>query len=273
MPVYLLFRGDCNHLAHLQEAGKPPFVATDAMGREWLCVETDMPEIGAGLPDAAVEMMAAQRAAHLKGLSNEGSESRLMDCPDEEVLRRRLIEDAEPPVAELQARLALAGWTLVRFAWGTGQPFRLTLGKGATTFTVEGETEQKAWRHATQEKLTMNLTIHDAPVPLRKDADGAVRVGDSRVPLAVVVLEFLKGASPEGIVHAYPTLQLADVYAVVSYYLRNREDVHGYLLACEDAAQRLRQEIEAKQPGRAELKARLLARKAEMELEHASPGK
>jgi hypothetical protein len=35
----------------------------------------------------------------------------------------------------------------------------------------------------------------------------------------------------------------------------------------------LRQEIEAQQPGRADLRAKLLARKAQMEIAHASPDK
>ncbi len=119
----------------------------------------------------------------------------------------------------------------------------------------------------------MNLTIHDAPVPLRKDEDGAVRVGDSRVSLDVVVREFLKGSSPEAIAHGYPTLQLADVYAVVAYYLRNQGEVNAYLTACAAEAERLRREIEATQPDRADLKAKLLARKAQMELEHAASDK
>ncbi len=168
-------------------------------------------------------------------------------------------------------RLALAGWTEVQFHWETGKPFRLTLGNRKTTFTVEAETEKEAWRLAAREKLTMDLTIHESPVPLRKDEHGVVRVGDSRVTLDVVILEYLKGTSPEGIAHAYSMLQLADVYAVIAYYLHNYGEVNGYILARGEAAERLRREIEAKQPGREELKAKLLARKAQMELQHATP--
>ncbi len=270
MPVYVLFRGDCNNLVH-EQTGKPPFVATDAMGREWLCIETDQAEIGSVLPPAVAETLQAQRAAHRQGFSQEGTEIRQMDCPDEETLRRSLIEETGPSSGELQARLALAGWTEVQFQWETGKPFRLTLGNGKTAFTVEAASEKEAWRLAAREKLTMDLTIREFPVPLRKDEHGVVRVGDSRLTLDVMILEYLKGTSPEGIAHAYSMLQLADVYAVIAYYLRNYGEVNGYIMAREEAAERLRREIEAKQPGREELKAKLLARKAQMELEHASP--
>ena len=118
----------------------------------------------------------------------------------------------------------------------------------------------------------MSLIIQTDPVPLRTDEHGVIRVGDSQVLLDVVIREFNNGADPEGIVHGYPTLELADVYAVIAYYLRHRKEVAEYLQTRREEAERLRQEIEAKQPGRAELRAKLLARKAQMELEHASPG-
>lgn len=119
----------------------------------------------------------------------------------------------------------------------------------------------------------MSLNIQTEPVTLRTDENGVIRVGDSQVLLDVVIREFNNGADPEGIVHGYSTLKLADVYAVIAYYLRRRKEVDEYLQARREEAEKLRQEIEAKQPGRAELRAKLLARKAQMELEHASPAK
>jgi uncharacterized protein (DUF433 family) len=118
----------------------------------------------------------------------------------------------------------------------------------------------------------MPLTIQTDPVPLRRDEHGVIRVGDSQVVLDVVIREFNNGADPEGIVHGYPTLALADVYGVIAYYLRHRKEVDEYLHNRREEAGRLRQEIEAKQPGRAELRAKLLARKAQMEPENASSG-
>jgi uncharacterized protein (DUF433 family) len=123
------------------------------------------------------------------------------------------------------------------------------------------------------EDQTMSFAIQNSPTPLRIDEHGVVRVGDSQVLLDVVIREFHQGADPEGIVHGYPTLHLADVYAVFAYYLRHQAEVDQYLqVRCEDAA-RLRQEIEANQPDRAALRAKLLARKAQMGMDHASVGK
>jgi uncharacterized protein (DUF433 family) len=116
------------------------------------------------------------------------------------------------------------------------------------------------------------LAIHTDSVPLRLDEYGAMRVGDSQVLLDVVVREFENGAGPEEIAHAYSTLQLADVYAVIAYYLRHKTEVESYLRSRKAEADRLQQEIEAKQPDRANLRAKLLARRASMEQAHAAPG-
>lgn len=119
----------------------------------------------------------------------------------------------------------------------------------------------------------MSLSIQADPAPLRPDEYGVVRVGDSQVVLDIVIREFNNGADPEGIVHGYPTLNLADVYAVIAYYLRHRKEVDEYLQARREEAERLRQEIESKQPDRTQLRAKLMARKAMMEREHTSSGK
>jgi uncharacterized protein (DUF433 family) len=117
----------------------------------------------------------------------------------------------------------------------------------------------------------MAVTIQTDPIPLRVDEHGVIRVGDSQVLLDVVIREFNNGAEPEAIAHGYPTLDLADVYGVIAYYLRHRKDIDDYLGTRRQEAEKLRQEIEAKQPSRVDLRAKLLARKAQMELAHASP--
>jgi uncharacterized protein (DUF433 family) len=117
----------------------------------------------------------------------------------------------------------------------------------------------------------MPLMIHTDPVPLRVDEHGVVRVGNSQVVLDIVIREFNNGAEPEAIAHGYPTLDLADVYRVIAYYLRHRKDIDNYVETRRQDAAKLRQEIEAKQPSRFELREKLLARKAQLELDHASP--
>ena len=119
----------------------------------------------------------------------------------------------------------------------------------------------------------MSLTIQADPIPLRVDEHGVIRVGDSQVLLDVVIREFKNGAEPEAIAHGFPTLNLADVYGVIAYYLRHRKDIDDYLEARRQEAERLRQQIEAKQPSRVEWRAKLLARKAQMEPANASSDK
>ncbi|MFQ6115674.1 MAG: DUF433 domain-containing protein, partial [bacterium] len=48
------------------------------------------------------------------------------------------------------------------------------------------------------------------------------------------------------IVHQYPSLQLADVYAVISYYLRNRTAVEAYLQKRQKQAEEIRKQNEAR---------------------------
>lgn len=98
------------------------------------------------------------------------------------------------------------------------------------------------------------------PVPMRMDEHGAIRIGQSRVLLDLVIHEFLQGATPEGIVDAYDSLLLPDVYAVLSYYLTDSEPIDAYLHRREAEAETLRREIEASQPSRQTLRARLMAR-------------
>lgn len=111
----------------------------------------------------------------------------------------------------------------------------------------------------------MNLPIQSDTIPLRADERGALRVGDSRVLLDTLVHEYENGTDPEGIVNAYPTLHLADVYAVIAYYLRHQDEVNDYLQKRQAEAAELRREIESQQPGNADLRAKLLARRNRQE--------
>ena len=75
----------------------------------------------------------------------------------------------------------------------------------------------------------MAFTAQAEAPPLYEDAVGALRVGDSRVLLELVIRAFQDGATPETIVQRYSTLTLPNVYAVIAYYLRHRNEVEGYL--------------------------------------------
>ena len=98
--------------------------------------------------------------------------------------------------------------------------------------------------------------------PLRMDEGGAVRVGNCRVLLAIVIYEFQQYSSPEEIVSKYPTLDLGDVYLVIGYYLHNREAVDRFLAERERQAEENRKKWEAIYPPQTGIRERLLARKA-----------
>jgi uncharacterized protein (DUF433 family) len=92
------------------------------------------------------------------------------------------------------------------------------------------------------------LPLRTDPLPLRLVEGGAVRVGNSRVSLDLVVEQYENGMTPEDMVRAYDTLALADVYAVIAYYLRHRDEVRAYLKRRQDEAEALRTKIETERP-------------------------
>jgi uncharacterized protein (DUF433 family) len=100
----------------------------------------------------------------------------------------------------------------------------------------------------------------EAP-PLCEDADGGLRVGDSRVLLEMVIHAFQDGATPETIVQRYSTLKLPDVYAVIAYYLRHPSDVEEYLANRETRAAEVWERIDSHQGDLSEIRARLHARR------------
>jgi hypothetical protein len=77
--------------------------------------------------------------------------------------------------------------------------------------------------------------------------------------LELVVQEFQDGATPETIVQQFPSLKLADVYAVIGYYLGHREEMEAYLTEREELARDVRQRIENAQPDLGGIRRRLLA--------------
>ncbi len=118
----------------------------------------------------------------------------------------------------------------------------------------------------------MIMPIQAVPVPLFDDGHGGLRVTGTRVLLERIVHAFEDGATPEAIVQSYDTLNLADVYAVLTWYLRHKTEVEDYLQKRAEEAQAIRSIIEANQPDRTELRARLMARRSQKEVVHAPPG-
>src|SRR5208283_2556009 len=108
------------------------------------------------------------------------------------------------------------------------------------------------------------VTLHADPVPLRIDDTGAIRVGQSRVTLDVLLQYWRLGINPEEIARGLDTLALADVHGALAYYFRHQSEIDNYLRRREEEAEKLRQEIESANSFRlAPLKARLDALRAE----------
>ena len=121
-----------------------------------------------------------------------------------------------------------------------------------------------------EHELNGLLPLHAERPPLRVDEGGAARVGLSRVSLDLIVEQYENGMTPEGMVRAYDTLTLADVHAVIAYYLRHRDEVRAYLRRREEEAKSLRAQIEAQRPR--VLREELLARRSAAEKANAPTG-
>jgi uncharacterized protein (DUF433 family) len=102
-------------------------------------------------------------------------------------------------------------------------------------------------------------TLHADPIPLRLDSSGVLRVGDTRVTLDTVVRAYRDGASAEEIVLRYDSLGLAEVHAVIAYYLRHRGEIDDYLARRAEQAAEVRKLVEARQGVQA-VRERLLPR-------------
>jgi uncharacterized protein (DUF433 family) len=106
----------------------------------------------------------------------------------------------------------------------------------------------------------VSFEIVTDPMPMRRDSEGVIRVGESRLTLDIVVAAFQDGATAEQIVEMFPGTELADVYAVISYYLRHHEEVECYLQQREQFAEAIRKHNQARFPSNG-LRERLLARR------------
>jgi len=110
----------------------------------------------------------------------------------------------------------------------------------------------------------MDLTLQTEAPPLRQDATGAIRVGNSRVLLELVIHAFEDGTTPETIAQQYPTASLADIYSVIAYYLNHPGEVGAYLAERDKKATEVRQHIEQRQGDLSGIRSRLLSRKQAM---------
>jgi len=105
----------------------------------------------------------------------------------------------------------------------------------------------------------MNFPIAAQPIPLAPNADGTILVAGTRVTLETLVGAFQQGETAEAIAEQYSSLDLADVYAVIGYYLRHQTEVEAYLHQQKQFAEAVWAENERRFPAIG-LRDRLLAR-------------
>ncbi|MDP3184823.1 MAG: DUF433 domain-containing protein, partial [Anaerolineales bacterium] len=68
----------------------------------------------------------------------------------------------------------------------------------------------------------------------------------TRVTLDTIVSAFKDGATAEEIAQQYPSVPLVDVYYVIGYYLRRRDEVESYLGQRKKEADELQKQMEAR---------------------------
>ena len=94
----------------------------------------------------------------------------------------------------------------------------------------------------------MYIAIHQDPVPLRVDAEGTIRVGNSRITLDVLLGEYRRGMTPKQIVEQLDSLTVADVYGALAYYHRHKDELDAYLQGRADDAARRQRRLRLRNP-------------------------
>jgi uncharacterized protein (DUF433 family) len=107
----------------------------------------------------------------------------------------------------------------------------------------------------------MPLSFPDEPVPLEICDDQVVRIKGTRVTLDTIVATFNQGKTASEIAFQYPSLQLVDVYAIITFYLRHRFFVDAYFQERQQEAIEIRQLNEDKSADQG-VRDRLLARRS-----------
>lgn len=107
----------------------------------------------------------------------------------------------------------------------------------------------------------MSLAAATLATPFTTDEQGLIRIGSSRVALERIVNAFDAGASAEEIVESYPTVELGDVYAAITFILKNRAEVDAYMAESAAEVERVHREWEARYPT-SELRRRIRERAA-----------
>ena len=105
-----------------------------------------------------------------------------------------------------------------------------------------------------------SLDLSPEPLPVEWDTCGVARVSGTRVSLQVVLGSYVcRSRKPEEIANDF-LLPLGDVYLVIGYYLRHKEEIDAYLEDCRRCDEATRMELEAQGFTPADWQERLRAR-------------
>ena len=66
-------------------------------------------------------------------------------------------------------------------------------------------------------------------VPLTQDSKGRYVIRGTKLPLELVLNDYLRGYSAERIASQYNDINIRDIYAVLAYYHDNRKELDNYL--------------------------------------------
>lgn len=81
-------------------------------------------------------------------------------------------------------------------------------------------------------------------------AGGRPRIAGTRVRIQdIVACHEFQGMTPDQIVAGYPHITLADVYAALTYYHDNRDEIQGHMKADEEFVARFKADQRARLAG------------------------
>jgi uncharacterized protein (DUF433 family) len=106
-------------------------------------------------------------------------------------------------------------------------------------------------------------------VPLTQTPEGVIRVTGTRLPLDTILHHYKQGASAEEISNRFPAVSLAQVHAILSYYLNHQAELDAYLQEQDKASEAFQKQLEANpqyQANRVAFRERLMQRWAARQL-------
>ena len=96
------------------------------------------------------------------------------------------------------------------------------------------------------QRVTLELR---AIPPSVEERNGSYYITQSPITLEAVILRFKEGLSPETIRRdCFPSLPLASIYSVISFYLNNQAQVESYLKQVRSETDDLQEQLLADHP-------------------------